>query len=62
MSTPHDQPYTFVTGSEGAGQPAFTGDGCDWRPSSPPTDPHSESYDVIGERIEPVEGPVAPTL
>jgi hypothetical protein len=65
MSSPHDQPVTFVTGSEGAGQPSFTGPGYRWTPSdSPesPADPHDVSYTDIGEEIEPVDGEIPPNI
>jgi hypothetical protein len=58
---PHDQPYTFVTGSEGAGQRSFTGPGYRWSPNASetaPIDPHDAPFDDIGDSIEPVEGDI----
>ncbi len=58
MTDPHSQPITFVTGAEGAGQPAFTGGGWKWSPSASPDDPHQEPFEDIGESLKPVEGEV----
>jgi hypothetical protein len=61
MTDPHSENYTIVH-APGAGQPAFTGPGYDYRPSQSPNDPHEEPFDVIGEGIEPIEGEVAPNI
>jgi len=65
MSTPHDAyaNVSFVSGAEGANQPAFDGGPAKvWNPSDSPYDPHDEPYDDIGDTISPVEGAVPPNI
>jgi hypothetical protein len=60
MSSPHDTPFTFVSGSD-AGQP-WRGAEYDWQPNAAPADSHDIGYDVIGDEIAPPEGEVPPNI